>query len=176
MDNVQAHEIKIKIKFDEKSFKFLLLLSVSLLLFYVASVFFESFIPVFNMLATAQTLFLILKFLGLSSSLNGTSIIFSNFGLEIIRQCTGVFEVIALASCIIAYPTALKTKLYGLAAGIPFIYTFNMGRLILLAFVGVYSPSVFTAIHEYLLQLTFAFFVIFFFLFWIGKATRNDKK
>jgi archaeosortase B (VPXXXP-CTERM-specific) len=142
----------------------------------VGSVVFERFIPAFNMLATAQALFLILKFLGLGSSLNGNSIIFSNFALKIIRQCTGIFEVIALASCIIAYPTPLKTKLYGLAAGVPLIYAFNIARLILLAFLGIYSPAVFTAVHEYLLQLTFAFFVIFFFLFWIGKATRNDKK
>jgi len=112
---------------------------------------------------------------GIKNNLDAYSINFSNFSITIVRQCTGIFEVMALTACMLAYPASKEKKFAGIVFAIPVIYIFNMLRLVFLSILGIYYPSVFEAIHDYLLQLTFVFLVIFFWIFWIEKVVKTDK-
>lgn len=175
MTNIQ-NELSLKIRYNEQVARFVLLFTASLSVLYFLSIYYEALIPIFNMETTASTLYSILKFLGLNVSLLQNQVLFSNFTFEIVRECTGIFEVMAVSSCIIAYPSSTIQKTIGLMSGISLIYFFNIARLVLLSYVGVYFPHFFDAFHDYLLQLTFFFFVIIFFLVWISKVRKNEDK
>jgi len=175
-DSNSHKPIKIRIKIDLEVARFILIFITSLSIFYFASIQFESLIPFFNMDSTAQTLFFLLKSIGINASIDAGQITFSNFSIEIVRQCTGIFEVMAITSCILAFPSTAKKKLIGLSLAIPTIYFFNMARLIFLSILGIYYPFAFDAIHDYLLQLTFVFLVVFFWIFWINKVVKSGGK
>ena len=155
--------------------KFIVFFITSLSIFYFISIQFESYIPLFSMQSTAKALHLLLNLVGIKNNLNAYSINFSNFSIEIVRQCTGIFEVMAVISCILAFPSSIKKKIIGISLAIPIIYFFNMGRLIFLSILGIYYPSMFETIHDYILQLTFVFLVIFFWMFWIEKVVKNER-
>jgi len=164
----------IKIKFNKEMVKFIVVFAASLAVLYFVSIQFESYIPIFNMRSTAQVLYFSLKAIGINATLENYQIIFSNFSVDIIRQCTGIFEVIAIISCIVAFPAAVKKKIIGVSLAIPLIYFFNMARLIFLSLLGIYSSSMFEIAHEYLLQLTFLAVVVFYWLFWIDKVVKKN--
>jgi archaeosortase B (VPXXXP-CTERM-specific) len=170
-----SHEFfKIKLKVNPVILKFIVFFIISLSIFYLISIQFESYIPLFSMQSTAKTLHFLLNLLGIKNNLDAYSINFSNFSIEVVRQCTGIFEVMALTACMLAYPAPKEKKFAGIVFAIPVIYVFNMFRLILLSILGIYYPSVFEAVHDYLLQLTFVFLVIFFWMFWINKVVKKE--
>lgn len=128
------------------------------------------------MQTTAKALHLLLNLMGIKNNLDAYSINFSNFSIEIVRQCTGIFEVMTLTACILAYPASKEKKFAGIVFAIPVIYIFNMFRLVFLSILGIYYPSIFEAVHDYLLQLSFVFLVIFFWILWIEKVVKSGKK
>lgn len=167
--------LKIKMKIDSRVAKFIFLFIIFISFFYFLSITFESFIPLFNMQSTTQVLHLFLKTIGINSSTQTNHIIFSNFSVEIVRQCTGIFEVIALSACILAYPAPKEKKFAGIIFFVPSIYVINIARLVFLSILGIYYPSIFEAVHDYLLQLTFVFLVVFFWIFWIEKVVKSNE-
>lgn len=164
-----------KFKINTEAAKFVFLFIVSLSIFYFISINFESYIPFFNMRSTNQVLFFILKAIGINAKAGEYNIVFSNFSIDIIRQCTGIFEVMAIVSCILAFPSSIKKKIIGISLAVPLIYFFNMGRLIFLSLLGINYPFLFEAVHDYVLQLSFVFLVVFFWIFWINKVVKNEK-
>jgi len=164
----------VKIKFNKEVAKFIAVFAASLAVLYFASIQFESYIPIFNMQSTAQVLYFSLKTIGINARLENYQVIFSNFSVDIIRQCTGIFEVIAIISCILAFPAAVKKKIIGVSLAIPLIYLFNMARLIFLSVLGIYSTTLFEIAHEYLLQMTFLAVVVFYWIFWIDKVVNKN--
>jgi len=172
-----SHEFfKIKLKVNTTILKFIVFFIISLSIFYFISIQFESYIPLFSMQSTAKALHLLLNLMGIKNNLDTYNIIFSNFSITIVRQCTGIFEVMALTACMIAYPASKEKKFAGIVFAIPVIYIFNMFRLVFLSVLGIYYPSIFEAVHDYLLQLTFIFLVVFFWIFWINKVVKSEKR
>jgi archaeosortase B (VPXXXP-CTERM-specific) len=126
------------------------------------------------MATTSATLVELLKLLGLQASLNSNGVSISNFVLDIVRQCTGLFEVITLIAAVFAYPTSLKNKMKGIAIGLPLIYFFNTVRLISLAYLGIYSFALLEIVHDYVLQITFFSFVVSIWFYWINNVVKKD--
>ena len=162
-------------KINPEVAKFISLFLISLSVFYFISIRFESSIPFFSMKSTTEVLYSLLKAIGINVSAGEYNIIFPSFSLEIIRQCTGIFEVITIVSCILAFPSSVKKKIVGITLAVPIIYLFNMGRLVFLSVLGIYYLFLFSAVHEYLLQLTFVFLVVFFWIFWTKRVVKNEK-
>jgi archaeosortase B (VPXXXP-CTERM-specific) len=167
---------KIKFKVNPAVLKFILFFITSLSIFYFISIQFEGYIPLFSMQSTAKALHVLLNLIGIENNLYAYSINFPNFSLTIVRQCTGIFELMALTACILAYPASKEKKLAGVVFAIPVIYIFNMFRLVFLSILGIYNLSIFEAVHDYLLQLTFVFLVIFFWIFWINKVVKKEAE
>jgi len=163
------------IKNNKNIYSFILIFAASLAVLYAASIFFESYIPLFNMKMTAFVLHFVLNMMGIKNTLHTYDLVFASSSLTIVRQCTGIFEVIALSSVIIAYPTAAAKKTLGIIYGVLIIYFFNLARLILLSVLLVHYPAVFDLVHDYILQFTFVFLVIFVFLLWLKKVVRDEK-
>lgn len=166
----------VRIKFNPALARFVVLFLIFLSPFYFLSIEFESMIPLFSMQATTQAFFLVLKAFGINSNISGIQISYSSFSLQIVRQCTGIFEVIAVSSCILAFPAAMKKKAVGILIALPAIYIFNMIRLLSLAFLGIYNPNFFETVHDYILQITFFAFVIVLWYLWIEKVVRKNAQ
>jgi archaeosortase B (VPXXXP-CTERM-specific) len=171
----QSDTLRFKIKIDVGIVKFLFLFITSITTFYFISVTFEPLIPLFNEKSTANILFIILKNLGIESTLKNNTINFQNFSVIVIDQCTGIFELISLFSCILAYPVKLKSKFIGILAIIPLIYSLNMTRLLFLSFLGIYSSSLFNIFHKYVFQVTFVSIVIIIWTIWIDVVKKYEK-
>jgi archaeosortase B (VPXXXP-CTERM-specific) len=166
---------KINIPLDKNKLKFILVFFVTLAILYYSSVFLEDQIPIFNMVSTSRTLNGFLQMLNFDTTREGNMIHFEKFSFHIIRQCTGVFEIIAIASCIIAFPSKIYDKVLGILLAIPIIYFFNLGRLLFLSYLGLYYPTFFDVGHDYLLQLSFIILVILYWMFWIDQVSKDEK-
>ncbi len=87
-------------------------------------------------------------------SYNDTLIVYKGFRLEIIDECTGLFEMLIFIAAVLSYPTNLRRKFHGFLMGIPAIFVFNLIRIIFLVVAGGYSLAVFDFMHLYLWQAT----------------------
>jgi archaeosortase B (VPXXXP-CTERM-specific) len=97
----------------------------------------------------------------------------NGFSVMIIDECTGMYELLVYAGCVLAYPTTLRNKFLGIALGIPAMIIVNMLRLVFLSFVGMMYPALFSYVHYYLWQVTFIFLIVMFILLWIEKIVKN---
>lgn len=166
--------MKFSLKVNMQLVRFLVIFGFILGVLYVLTIQFEPYVPIFNMSMTSATLVELLKLLGLQASLNSSGVTVSNFVLDIVRQCTGLFEVITLIAAVFAYPSTLKNKIKGIAIGLPLIYVFNIVRLVSLAYLGIYSFSLLEIVHDYVLQITFFSFVVSIWFFWINSVVKKD--
>ena len=116
---------------------------------------------------TASILGAVLSLAGMDVIVNGPALSINGFGLEIIDECTAIFSSIVYCSAVLAYPTTLKNKSFGIAFGVPSLYAINILRLSILALVGVYHPDMFEFVHVYLWQASFIIFVVVIFLLWL---------
>lgn len=158
---------------DRKKLKFVLVFFVALSILYYLSIALEDRIPIFNMQSTTRSLYGILYRLGVGTELEGNMIHFDGFSFHIIRQCTGMFEIITITSCILAFPSKLTDKVLGILLAIPIIYFFNLARLILLSYLGLYYPAFFDLAHDYLLQLSFIALVVIYWMFWVDQVSED---
>lgn len=123
---------------------------------------------------TASVLSSILGLLGVSHTLDETILhLVGGISLKVIDECTGIYELFVYAGCVMAYPTSSRKKLAGVAFGIPAIFGINMVRLLSLAFVGLWFPSIFSYVHYYLWQVTLILLVVFVMLVWIEKIVKR---
>jgi archaeosortase B (VPXXXP-CTERM-specific) len=178
MESRNESEKNIAMKFSFKVnmllLRFLAIFGFLLGVLYVLTIQFEPYVPIFNIATTSATLVELLKLFGLQASLNSNGVSISNFVFDIVRQCTGLFEVITLIAAIFAYPSSLKNKMKGIAIGLPLIYIFNIVRLVSLAYVGIYSFSLLEIVHDYILQITFFSFVVSIWFYWINNVVRKN--
>jgi archaeosortase B (VPXXXP-CTERM-specific) len=178
LGKIKSDQIKLKLKISPDKLKFIAKFAVFISIFYFLSIQFESYIPLFSMRNTALVLSSTLNMMGIKSVLKGDVLTFSGFTIQIVRQCTGIFEVIALSAVILAYPLSKEKKpkekkLAGIMMALAVIYFFNLFRLVLLSLIGIHYPSLFEAVHEYLFQVTFVFLVIFLWLVWLRKVVDS---
>ena len=123
---------------------------------------------------TASTLSALLGLLGVSHTLDETMLhLVDGISLNIIDECTGIYELFVYTGCVMAYPTSSNKKLAGVAFGIPAMFGINMVRLLSLAFVGLWFPSIFGYVHYYLWQVTLILLVVFVMLVWIEKIVKR---
>ncbi|HJH29374.1 MAG TPA: archaeosortase B [Methanosarcinaceae archaeon] len=130
----------------------------------------------FNFLSslTASTLSALLGIFGVNHTIDETVLhLVDGISLRVIDECTGIYELFVYAGCVMAYPTSSGKKLAGIAFGIPAIFSINMVRLLSLAFVGLWFPSIFGYVHYYLWQVTLILLVVFVMLVWIEKIVKR---
>ena len=108
------------------------------------------------------------------ANLADTTIQFGSFGVTIISECTGLFEIAIYASCVVAFPTSWRNKGLGLLFGIPAIYAFNLLRIICLLLVGRYAHSSFEFFHLYFWQGTLILMITSVWMLWIYLVVRNE--
>jgi exosortase/archaeosortase family protein len=103
----------------------------------------------------------------------GTLISSSLFSVEIARGCDAYRICSLLSAAIIAFPSGLRLKLWGLALGLLWLNLLNFVRILGLFFIGGSFPQHFRASHEtyfpiFLICMTMAAWIL-----WLRWATRE---
>jgi archaeosortase B (VPXXXP-CTERM-specific) len=108
------------------------------------------------------------------ASLTDTHIQFGSFGVQIISECTGLFEMAIYAACVLAFPTSWRKRGLGLLLGFPAIYAFNILRIICLLIVGRYAHRSFDFFHLYFWQGTLILMITSVWMLWIYLVVRDE--
>lgn len=117
----------------------------------------------------------ILNIFGSWTSVSGTNLSSSDYGINIVYGCNGAFATAILLSGIIAYPSRIKEKLIGILIGIPAIFAINQVRVISLFLLGKRYPAVFEEVHVYVWQPIIIIFAILVWDFWARNFVKKDK-
>jgi exosortase H (IPTLxxWG-CTERM-specific) len=98
------------------------------------------------------------------------------FTVEIIDECTGLFEMLIYLAAVISFPTTVRKKLVGIAVGIPAVYVFNILRIMILLIVGAVSKSFFEFMHLYLWQVTLIIMISVIWIGWLYMVVYREKR
>ncbi|MGB2698365.1 MAG: exosortase H [Candidatus Zixiibacteriota bacterium] len=118
----------------------------------------------------------VLKVVGMTAEVSGKMIYLSNFSVEVIGECTGLFEMLIFLAALIAYPANYKKKLLGCVLGIPFIYIINIIRMAFISVVANWAPKTFDFLHVYFWQVAMIFIIMAAWILWIQKVVYYERK
>jgi archaeosortase B (VPXXXP-CTERM-specific) len=126
--------------------------------------------------ATAEVTGFFLKPFGMSTRVSGTIISLPNFSVEVVGECTGLYEMLIFFAAMIAYPAGWKKKLMGAGLGIPFLYAVNIVRMVFIMVVGNWSPKTFDFMHLYFWQVAMILIIVSAWVLWIEKVVHYERK
>jgi archaeosortase B (VPXXXP-CTERM-specific) len=124
--------------------------------------------------ATAGAEYYVFSLFSDAISHDGKLVIFGGFAVQIIEECTGLYEVLIFAAAVLAFPTTLVKKLIGIGLGAPILYAVNVLRIGFLIGVGRYYPASFDFMHLYFWQATLILMITSVWLLWIFKVVRYE--
>lgn len=90
--------------------------------------------------------------------------------LRVTRGCEGIEIFLMLIAAIVAFPTSLKSRAHGLLWGCLMAYVLSVTRLMLLHYILRYSPTLWEALHGFVLPLGPVVLMALFFLRWSGSG------
>ena len=128
------------------------------------------------MAATADITGFFLKLFGLSAQTGGRIVSLPNFSVEIVGECTGLYEMLIFLAAIIAYPSGWRKKLIGAGLGIPILYGINIVRMVFITLVGNWSPKTFDFMHMYFWQVAMILIILSVWVLWIEKVVYYEGK
>ena len=128
----------------------------------------------FMVKATAAIEYAALALFTDQASLSDTVVHLGKFGVRIIGECTGLFEIAIYMACVLAFPTSWRKKGLGLLFGIPAIYAFNVLRILCLLIVGRYAHSSFEFFHLYFWQGTLILMIASVWMLWVYLVVRDE--
>lgn len=99
-----------------------------------------------------------------------------NISIEIIEECTGLYEIVIFSAAVLAYPATRREKIIGFAGGVILLYVLNIVRMVLLVVVGNIKPGWFDFFHIYFWQVTMILMITTVWLLWIIKVVRHDAR
>lgn len=98
----------------------------------------------------------------------------NNTAVAIKAGCNGVEPVIVLTSAIIAYPSSLKSKLYGIILGFIAIQVINILRIISLFYLLQWDSQWFEWAHLYIWQAVIILDALVIFVIWIRSIASKE--
>lgn len=101
---------------------------------------------------------------------------YKGFSVEIIDECTGLFEMLIYAAAVLSFSTTIRKKLIGIAMGIPAIFVFNLIRITILLVAGAKSIEVFNFMHLYLWQVTLIIMIATIWIGWLYLVVYRDNR
>ena len=90
-------------------------------------------------------------------------------------ECTALFIMLIFSSFVMVFPSSIKAKLVGIAAGIPVIFSANILRLYMMAWIDYLRPQFSEYFHNYVWQVFFILMIIFMWLFWIDRIVKPGE-
>lgn len=162
----------------KKELKFIFsFLAISSILYVLISIFYSENFPIIGTSSVTSVSSKILNFLGTKNLIIDHTTIYlpNDIYLKILLECTGAYEMIILSSIVLAYPTTIKNKIYGIMLGIAIIYILNMVRLISISYVLIYYTDKFNFIDRYLWQISLIVFISLTYTIWLRLIERSNS-
>ncbi|UCD95015.1 MAG: exosortase H [Candidatus Zixiibacteriota bacterium] len=107
---------------------------------------------------------------------SGVHVAYKGFSVEIIDECTGLFEMLIYLAAVFSFSASVKKKLIGIAMGVPAIFIFNVARITALVVVGAYSWVTFNFMHLYLWQVTLILMISTVWVIWLYLVVYREKR
>ncbi|MCJ7457536.1 MAG: exosortase H [candidate division Zixibacteria bacterium] len=126
-------------------------------------------------IATAHSVGLVLNLFGMGARVSQKFLSLKNFSVEIIAECTGLYEIFIFLAAMLAYPASFKKKLWGVFLGIPFIFLVNILRMVVITVVSNYRPSAFEFMHLYFWQVALILILLSAWILWIEKIVKSER-
>jgi exosortase H (IPTLxxWG-CTERM-specific) len=129
--------------------------------------------PFTSLVARASSL--LMNIFGAGSYVNGNMLSTTHYSINVVDGCNGIYATAILISGVIAYPSRLTQKAWGIALGILAVFVVNLGRVISLFYLGWHYPDVFEEIHVYVWQPLIIIWAILVWHFWSQRLDRKKK-
>ena len=97
----------------------------------------------------------------------------NGFAVSIEAGCNGVEATLVLIAAILAFPSSLKQKLWGLGLGFIAVQGLNVVRIISLFYLGQWSMTAFEWAHLYIWQALIMLDVLIVWLIWVRRINRD---
>jgi len=117
----------------------------------------------------------ILSIFSSNVSYAGVNVSYMGFSVEIIDECTGLFEMLIYLAAVFSFSTTFRKKLIGIAMGLPAIFLFNLARIALLLVVGARWYAAFDFMHLYLWQVTLIIMISTIWILWLYLVVYREK-
>lgn len=95
--------------------------------------------------------------------------------IEVIEECTGLYEIVIFIAAVLAYPAVRREKLIGVAGGTILLYALNTARMVFLIAVANTRPDWFDFLHIYFWQATLILMITSVWLLWITKVVKHGS-
>lgn len=118
----------------------------------------------------------IMPLFGIVAQVQGNTIHLPHASLVIIPECTGSFVVAVYVSFVLAFPTAWRPKLIGLAAGIPFLLVINQIRLVVLCLIATWWTAKLKFFHEQVWEVGFVMVVVLTVAAWLELIVKRERR
>jgi archaeosortase B (VPXXXP-CTERM-specific) len=125
------------------------------------------------MAVTADVTAFSLNLMGRGVVVKDTVVSSPQFAYQIVDLCTAVMPMLIYTAAILAFPSKVKEKIFGLLLGWIGIFIVNQVRLVSLFFIGVYAPGVFETAHLLVWQSLMILLAIGLWLIWVYKYVRT---
>ncbi|MCH7548725.1 MAG: exosortase H [Candidatus Krumholzibacteriota bacterium] len=124
----------------------------------------------------ASTSRVALRVCGVDAGGSGELVTSPEFSVIIRSGCNGVEATAILFAVILSFPARWKSKLIGLGVGYVAIYFVNLGRIVILFFLGFEHPEIFHNVHYYYAQAFVILATLAIWLLWVSLYTDYGAK
>lgn len=107
-------------------------------------------------------------------AMRGTTLTYDGFAVQVITECTGLYEAVILAAAILAYQASWRQRLLGIVGGTAILYAINIVRIAFLLLVGRFAPAFFDFAHVYFWQSLLIVFITAIWIGWIHYCVRDE--
>jgi len=128
------------------------------------------------MVVTADLTGFFLKLFGMTVNISGRVVSLNNFSMEVVGECTGLYEMLIFLAAMIAYPASYKKKLIGAGLGLPLLYIINVIRMVFIAVVANWSPQTFDFMHMYFWQVAMILIIVSVWMLWIEMVVHYERE
>ncbi len=112
----------------------------------------------------------LLNLLGQQTSVSGDTISSSQFSVGIKQGCDAAEPMALFVAGILAFPSAVKKKVYGLFIGLAILFILNLIRIISLYYIGARYPELFDTMHLEVWQVIFIIIAMALWFFWLRSG------
>lgn len=99
----------------------------------------------------------------------------TGFGVSIEAGCNGVEASIVMIAAMLAFPSSLKMKLWGIGLGFIAVQAVNLVRIVSLYFLGAWNYDVFEFAHLYMWQALIMLDVLIVWLLWMRQVAKRER-
>jgi exosortase H (IPTLxxWG-CTERM-specific) len=100
----------------------------------------------------------------------------NGFAVSIEAGCNGIEATIILLAAVLAFPSTIKQKLWGLAIGFVAIQALNVVRIISLFYIGQWNMTAFDWAHLHIWPALIILDALIFFMIWLRFVTKQQVK